>query len=60
MPTILKFQSKRDKGLGERAAASPEPLPRPAEIIVFPHMSIAGLRQIATAMREGREQHEVV
>jgi hypothetical protein len=59
MATILKLSSHRDRWTQERGAPASAPLGMPAQVIVFPGMSLAHLRLMAASMQASDRKEPV-
>jgi hypothetical protein len=55
MAMVVKFPSRSNATQQERPRKVQDPAALPAEVIVFPRMSLADLRSISEAMRADRE-----
>lgn len=60
MAMVVKFPSRCNETQQERPREVHGPAALPAELIVFPRMSLVDLRSISEAMRADRERQNVV
>jgi hypothetical protein len=59
MATILKLSSHRDRWAQERGTPASAPFGVPAQVIVFPGMSLAHLRLMAASMQASDRKEPV-